>query len=143
MKEKYIPLFKNFLTALENQSECIKRKVGCLIVKDDRVIAEGWNSPPRNCETKFCTRCIDENYQSGKNLDQAICIHAEMNAISSAAYLGYSLKDAEIILSCIPCSECTKMIIACGFKTVYHIEDYDTPYTRYFLEKAGIKLVKI
>lgn len=131
------------MTRVGQQSECIKRQVGCVIAVDDRIVAEGWNSPPKKTPVSLCKRCNSSDYKSGKNLEQAICTHAEINAISSAAYLGYSIRNADLFCTLLPCSECMKAIISCGIKRVYYIQDYDSPYTHLFATNAGVELIKI
>lgn len=174
MKNK-IKFFKDLIVRISQQSECLSRHVGCIIVQNDRVIAEGWNSPPRRTNIDECqrckrTRCPDcdgtgvmhanddiiefecnnckgkkhiTTLEKGKDLNLAICTHAEINAISSAAYLGYSIKNSSLYSTTLPCSECMKAIISCGIKKVYYIEDYDSPYTRLFAKNAEIELIKI
>jgi dCMP deaminase len=123
-------------------SECKSRKVGAIIVFDDRIISEGWNSPPPKCLTNECLKCGGNN-KSGKNLELALCTHAEINAISSAAYLGFSIKTADIYCTTKPCSECAKAIAACGIKKVHYVEDYDSEYTDYIFIKNNIEIIKI
>lgn len=68
------------------RSNCMKRRVGCIIVKDQRVIAMGYNGTPKgmcNCNAGGCKRC-NEGAPCGTRRDQCLCIHAEENALLEA-----------------------------------------------------------
>jgi len=134
--------YKDIVYRVAEQSECIGRKVGAIILIERRIIAEGWNSPPPGCSVKDCIRC-NGHYESGKDLDKALCSHAEVNAISTAAYLGISLKGAVIICTTKPCSECAKLISRSGIKTIQYYEDYPSYYTDLICDRSKIKLERI
>lgn len=108
------------------RSNCLKRKVAAVIVKDKRIIATGYNGTPRgikNCNEGGCPRCnaIDA---SGKDLGECLCSHAEENAIVQSAYHGVSIKDSVIYTTFSPCLICTKMIINAGIREVVYNLDY-------------------
>jgi dCMP deaminase len=68
------------------RSNCMKRRVGCILVKDSRVIATGYNGTPkglRNCNEGGCQRC-NEATPCGTGLDRCLCMHAEENALLEA-----------------------------------------------------------
>ncbi|CAG8474029.1 13227_t:CDS:2 [Gigaspora rosea] len=68
------------------RSNCMKRRVGCILVKDFRVIATGYNGTARglkNCNQGGCERCNDA-VSCGKELDTCLCLHAEENALLEA-----------------------------------------------------------
>ncbi|ORX61508.1 cytidine deaminase-like protein [Hesseltinella vesiculosa] len=68
------------------RSNCMKRRVGCILVKDSRVIATGYNGTPRglkNCNEGGCQRC-NEASPCGTGLDRCLCMHAEENALLEA-----------------------------------------------------------
>jgi len=78
------------------RSNCIKRKVAAVLVKDKRIIATGYNGTPRgvkNCSEGGCPRCHSIEV-SGKGLDECLCSHAEENAIVQSAYHGVNIKDS-------------------------------------------------
>ncbi len=102
------------------RSNCIKRKVAAVIVRDKRIISTGYNGTPRgikNCAEGGCPRCNSFG-NSGANLDECLCSHAEENAIVQAAFHGASVKDATLYTTFSPCLMCTKMIINSGIKEV-------------------------
>lgn len=136
MKDR-IHFFHDIVMRVAQQSRCRSRQVGAIIVFEDRIIAEGWNSPPRGVTVELCSRC-DGQQKSGANLEYAVCTHAEVNAISSAAYLGFSTRGCEIVCSVKPCSECAKLISTVGIRKVICFGDYDSPYTDAIFQAAGI-----
>lgn len=102
------------------RSNCIKRKVAAVIVKDRRIISTGYNGTPRgikNCYEGGCPRCHSFG-QSGTHLDECLCSHAEENAIVQAAYHGVGLKEATLYTTFSPCLMCTKMILNSGITEV-------------------------
>jgi len=108
------------------RSNCIKRKVGAVIVKDKRIISTGYNGTPRgtkNCSEGGCPRC-NSLATSGTALDECLCSHGEENAIVQASYHGVSLKDAIIYTTFAPCLQCSKMIINSGIREVIYNMDY-------------------
>jgi len=125
------------------RSNCVKRKVAAVIVKDKRIISTGYNGTPRgvkNCNEGGCPRCNSFDAQ-GKNLSECLCSHAEENAITQAAYHGVSIKDATIYTTFSPCLICTKMIINSGIcEVVYSMEYTMDPTPLNLLREAGVKI---
>jgi dCMP deaminase len=133
------------------RSNCIKRKVGCIIVKENRILSLGYNGTPskmKNCYEGGCKRCF-EQFQtneniSGKNLDLCMCLHAEENAM---LFLSKSdLIDSVLYVTLIPCISCVKKIIQCGIKKVIYLQDYNIDLTELslnMLNETGIIVEKI
>lgn len=68
------------------RSNCMKRRVGCVLVREKRVIATGYNGAPRgltNCNEGGCGRC-NSGASGGVGLDTCLCLHAEENALLEA-----------------------------------------------------------
>ena len=108
------------------RSNCLKRKVAALIVKDRRIIASGYNGTPRgvtNCNEGGCPRC-NAFGTSGAGLEDCYCSHAEENAITQSAYHGVNIKDAVLYTTFSPCLMCTKMIINSGIREVVYDAHY-------------------
>lgn len=102
------------------RSNCIKRKVAAVIVKDRRIISTGYNGTPRglaNCNEGGCPRCNSFG-ASGANLEECLCSHAEENAIVQSAYHGVCIKDSTLYSTFSPCLLCTKMILNSGIREV-------------------------
>lgn len=118
--------FMQIAHVVKLRSNCSRRMVAAVIVKDKRIISTGYNGTPRgvkNCFDGGCPRCAG-SAPSGSNLDQCICSHAEENAITQAAYHGISTKDATIYVTLNPCLTCAKMIINAGIREVVYGEEY-------------------
>lgn len=124
------------------RSNCITRRVGASIAKENRQIATGYNGTPSgmlNCYEGGCERCshrIKGKINAGENLERCLCMHAESNAILQCALFGNSsTKNATIYSTFTPCIECSKMIISVGIKKVVLIENALYP-------EDGITLLK-
>lgn len=98
-----------------NRSHCIKRKVGCIIVKGDRIISIGYNGTPPGWDN--CCEGPD-----GRTMHD-IVYHAEENAIGKLASSNESGVDAALYSTLEPCSYCAKQIVNAGIKEVYYSED--------------------
>ncbi len=124
------------------RSNCIKRKVAAVIVKDQRIISTGYNGTPRgikNCNEGGCPRCNSFG-SSGANLDTCLCSHAEENAIVQSAYHGVNVSGATLYTTLSPCLLCTKMIINSGIKEVIYNKSYSLEATAHkLLKEAGVQ----
>jgi dCMP deaminase len=106
------------------RSNCIKKQVGCIIVKDNRIISTGYNGTPfgiTNCFDGGCLRCCI-NTESGSNLDVCLCLHAEENALLSISF--NEAKDSVLYCTHFPCLSCAKKIVQCKISKVIYINDY-------------------
>jgi dCMP deaminase len=125
------------------RSNCMKRKVAAIIVKDRRIISTGYNGTPRgvkNCNEGGCPRC-NSFAPSGTGLEECFCSHGEENAIVQAAYHGISLKDSTLYSTFAPCLICTKMIINAGIREVIYNLDYPLNESALrLLAEAGVKV---
>jgi len=131
---------------VKKRSDCLRRTVGCVLVKDFRIITTGYNGTPhkiKNCTQGGCKRCLlrhQGKLSSGEKEESCICIHAEQNAIIQAAYLGISTKSATLYSTTNPCSTCAKMLINAGIiRVVCQMEHHDKEGIN-LLKKAGVKV---
>jgi dCMP deaminase len=118
--------FMKMATVASLRSNCAKRKVAAVIVRDKRVISTGYNGTPRgvkNCFEGGCPRC-NQLAAPGTKLDECLCSHGEENAITQAACHGVAIKGATIYTTFAPCLMCTKMIINAGLHEVVYNMDY-------------------
>jgi dCMP deaminase len=138
--------FMNIAKVVASRSNCMKRKVAAIIVRDKRVISTGYNGTPRgtrNCNEGGCPRC-NNLAASGTALDECLCSHGEENAIVQASYHGVSLKDAIIYTTFAPCLQCSKMIINSGIHEVIYNMDYPLNESSFRLfQEAGIFIRKL
>ncbi len=118
--------FMRIARVVASRSNCMKRKVAAVIVKDGRIISTGYNGTPRgtvNCNQGGCPRC-NSFKPSGEGLSECFCSHAEENAIVQASYHGIPIKGGTLYTTFSPCLICTKMIINSGLKEVVYNEAY-------------------
>jgi len=138
--------FMNIAKVVASRSNCMKRKVAAIIVRDKRVVSTGYNGTPRgtrNCNEGGCPRC-NNLATSGTALDECLCSHGEENAIVQASYHGVSLKDAIIYTTFAPCLQCTKMIINSGIREVIFNMDYPLNDSSFRLfQEAGVFIRKL
>jgi dCMP deaminase len=110
-------------------------KVGCVLVKDRRVIATGYNGHVSGAshESK-----LDEKGHEVRT------IHSELNATSDAAKRGVSVLDAICYVTRFPCINCAKALVSSGIKEVKYLHDYkNDPDAMYIFEQAGVKVEKM
>ncbi|KAI9675619.1 MAG: Deoxycytidine monophosphate (dCMP) deaminase [Caeruleum heppii] len=78
--------FMQLASLAARRSNCMKRRVGCVLIREKRVISTGYNGTPRgirNCNEGGCSRCND-GMGAGVSLATCLCIHAEENALLEA-----------------------------------------------------------
>ena len=138
--------FMNIAKVAASRSNCLKRKVAAIIVRDKRVISTGYNGTPRgtrNCNEGGCPRC-NSLAASGTGLEECLCSHGEENAIVQAAFHGVGLAGATIYTTFAPCLLCAKMIINSGISEVVYNLDYPLNDTSFNLFKeAGVDVRRL
>jgi dCMP deaminase len=112
--------FMSLANLVSTRSTCLRKQVGCVVVKDKTIISTGYNgSLPGevHCDTHNCflqnNHCIRT-------------IHAETNAINQAAKTGVCLSKAYIYCTTQPCWNCFKNIIQSGITHIYYEEPYSS-----------------
>ena len=138
--------FVKIANLTKTRSNCMKRMVGCIIVKDTRILSLGYNGTPRgymNCFDGGCKRCMEIS-QSGNHLDICMCLHAEENAIMYPSQT--ELEGSTLYVTLHPCIGCVKKIIQCKIKKVvfseYYSPELDKMSNKILLE-SGIEVVYI
>ncbi len=133
--------FMEIAKVVATRSNCCRRHVAAVVVKDHRIISTGYNGTPRgvtNCFEGGCPRC-NSDIPSGEGLADCICAHAEENAIVQAAYHGISVKDSTIYTTYSPCPYCTRMIINSGITEVVYKDLYSIDKVSFdLLKQAGV-----
>ena len=112
-------------------SYCVRRQVGALMVRDNMIISDGFNGTPSGFENV----CEDEN-----NVSKPYVLHAEANAITKIARSNNSADGATLYVTASPCMECSKLIIQSGIKRVVYGEKYRLMDGVELLERAGIQV---
>ncbi|WP_297447812.1 dCMP deaminase family protein [uncultured Alistipes sp.] len=115
-------------------SYCVRRQVGALLVKDKMIISDGYNGTPSGFENI----CEDD---AGKT--KPYVLHAEANAITKVAKSGNSSEGATLYVTSSPCIECAKLIIQSGIRRVVFCDDYHSSEGVELLRRVGIDVVKV
>lgn len=127
-KENY---YLDIAEAALERSTCLRRQFGAIIVRDDEIVATGYNGAPRgrrNCsDLGRCTR-RELNIPAGERYELCRSVHAEANAIISAQrrdmvgasiYLvGRDARSGELLHDATSCPMCRRMIINAGLDEV-------------------------
>lgn len=118
---------------LSLRSTCERLSVGATIVKDNRIIAGGYNG-----SVSGEVHCIDE----GCYIEDGHCIrtiHAEINGLLQCSKFGVSTEGASVYATHFPCVNCTKSLIQAGIKNIYYRADYKNhPYALELLKKNKV-----
>lgn len=137
MDSKQLALDKRYLRMARVWSEnsyCLRRQVGALVVKDKMIISDGYNGTPSG----FPNVCEDEN-----NTTYPYVLHAEANAITKIACSNNNSQGATMYVTASPCIECAKLIIQAGIKRVVYSESYRLDDGIRLLKEANIDVVFI
>jgi len=119
--------FMKMAKALSEQSTCIRRNVGCILLDNKlRIIGSGYNGSSHGASHCIDTPCKGAHFLSGKGLDMCEAIHAEQNALMQCKDI-----DAIHIAVCttFPCKHCTKMLLNTGCNLIVFNEDYESTAT--------------
>ncbi|KIW05641.1 hypothetical protein, variant 2 [Verruconis gallopava] len=135
--------FMQLASLAAQRSNCMKRSVGCVLVRGKRVISTGYNGTPRgmrNCNEGGCARCNAASARSGVGLDTCLCLHAEENALLEAGRDRVG-EGATLYCNTCPCLTCSVKIAQIGISEVVYSNAYslDTAAKAIFNE-AGLKL---
>jgi dCMP deaminase len=142
MKEKFIRAYMQTAQTFAELSHARRLKVGCIIVKDDRIISIGYNGMPagwdNNCEDEFL-------HEDGSitTRTKAEVLHAESNAIAKLAKSNESGDGASLFVTHSPCIECAKLIYQAGIKEVIYDQVYRDDKGIAFLKDSQIKILSI
>jgi len=136
--------FFYIMEAVATRSTCNRGKVGCVIVKDNRILSTGYaGAPPGLPHCDDVGHLMETRFTIGKEKETRHCtrtIHAEANAIYFAAKYGISLNGSTLYCKMTPCYNCAMSIIACGIKKVIVKNFYhDGKRSVDMFEKVGIK----
>lgn len=124
------------------RTTCVRRGVGAVIVKDNRVLATGYNGAPQGLTHCAQIGCLRQQLQipSGQRHELCRALHAEQNAIITAARYGVNIDGSVIYINTQPCSVCAKMIINSGIKEIVYKNPYPDELAMSMLQEFGIKL---
>jgi dCMP deaminase len=128
-EEKYNKLYLDIAFRVAEMSYAIRKKVGCVAVKDGNIISIGWNGTPAG----FPNDCESEKDGILTTLPEVL--HAELNCLSKIAKSNETSEGSTMYLTLSPCFECAKLILQSGVKKVYYSEEYRNLDGVIFLKK--------
>nr|QDY51747.1 cytidine and deoxycytidylate deaminase zinc-binding region [Mimiviridae sp. ChoanoV1] len=106
--------FKTICLVTKERSSCHRLQVGCLLVKNNRIISQGYNGFLPGCPHKSIVR----------NNHEQSTVHAEQNAICDCAKRGVNCNGSTAYITHYPCIICCKLLLASGIKEIKYINDY-------------------
>ena len=126
--------FKEIVSVTKNRSPCERLQVGCLLVKDNRIISQGYNG--------FLPGCPHESIV--RNNHEQATLHAEQNALMDCAKRGVSCLKSTAYVTHYPCIICCRLLLAAGVGEIKYINDYkNDELVKHFSQQCDVKLIKI
>jgi dCMP deaminase len=126
--------FSDLAILVSKRSACERLKVGCVLVKDNHVIATGYNGFLPGAPHKSIV--VDNHEQA--------TVHAEQNCIADCAKRGVMTEGSTAYITHYPCINCYKILAAAGIKQMCYIYDYKNNFIVEEINKeTDIKIVKI
>lgn len=143
--EVWHTIFIKVAKLIASGSHCVSKKVGCLIVRNKRIISTGINGTPEgstNCDDMFNPSNFNRiEHHEWSRIHE---LHSEINSLMIAAKEGVSVKGCDMYLTLSPCIDCAKAMVAAGIKNVYFNEMYDLETSGIrFLIDSGVNVFKI
>jgi len=124
-------------------SHATRKKVGALIVKNNTIIADGFNGTPSGFENECEYAVHDEAGNFIDYMTKWYVLHAESNALAKVAKSTQSSDGATLYITYSPCADCSKLILQAGIKRVVYYEEYRDTNGLDFLRRAGVEIKKI
>tara|TARA_B110000444_G_C18386195_1_gene387176 strand:- start:48 stop:461 length:414 start_codon:yes stop_codon:yes gene_type:complete len=126
--------FKEISQVTSKRSPCKRLKVGCVLVKENRIISQGYNG--------FLPGVPHESII--RNNHEQATIHAEQNALCDCAKRGVSCDESIAYITHYPCVICARLLLASGIKQIYYINDYNNDeLVEYFMKLKNIQMIKL
>jgi len=134
MRPEWDDYFKEIVTITAKRSSCSRLNVGCLLVKNNRIISQGYNGHLPGLPHESIM----------ENGHEIATVHAEQNALVDCAKRGASCDECTAYITHYPCLNCTKLLLAAGIKTIKYIDDYrNNENVLGFCDKMNVKIDKI
>jgi dCMP deaminase len=134
--------FMGIAVAARKRANCLGSRVGAAIVMKGRILTTGYNGTAEgtpNCLDGGCYRCAHrDKFESGTAYDLCICVHAEQNAIISAARFGVAIEGSTLYTTSRPCFGCTKEILQAKIAEVVYVHEW-TPIAKYISEYGRLQ----
>lgn len=126
--------FSKIVSVTAERSSCERLRVGCLLVKDNRIISQGYNGHLPGCLHESIVR---------NNHEQAT-VHAEQNALCDCAKRGVSCDGSTAYVTHYPCIICCRLLLASGVVKIKYLEDYkNNDLVGYFCYQKNVCITKL
>ena len=126
--------FSKIVKVTAERSPCERLQVGCLLVKDNRIISQGYNGFLPGCPHESIVR---------DNHEQAT-LHAEQNALMDCAKRGVSCEGCSAYVTHYPCIICARLLLAGGIKKINYLNDYkNDELVEKFSDQCQVDVVKL
>ena len=126
--------FKKICLVTKERSSCHRLQVGCLLVKENRIISQGYNGFLPGCPHKSIVR----------NNHEQSTVHAEQNAICDCAKRGVNCNGATAYITHYPCIICCKLLLASGIKEIKYIDDYkNDELVKEYCDQLKVKIIRL
>lgn len=126
--------FAEIVEVTAKRSSCDRLHVGCILVKNNRIVSQGYNGFLPGCPHTSIVR---------NNHEQAT-VHAEQNAICDCAKRGVSCEGATAYVTHYPCIICCRLLLASGIKEIKYLNDYkNDELVKVFSDQLNVRLIKI
>jgi dCMP deaminase len=165
---KWDNYFFNVCKTVAENSSCLSRKIGAVMVKDKSILSTGYNGPPRGimmCDKRWgvdkamcdvagfdqddlpehiqgvCPRYVsDMGFSSGQGLEWCVAGHAERNALINAARAGQKTKNCKVYMDCgVPCTPCLVELINAGIEEIIITKfEFYDQSAQYLLEQTDM-----
>lgn len=123
---------------LSTRSTCTRLHVGAVLVKNNRIIASGYNGAIAG--TPHCTD-VSDLIVDGHCIR---AVHAEQNALMQAAQMGISVADATVYVTDVPCVHCTKLLLQAGVSKINYMRNYrNDPFAEELLQQKQVPLQQV
>ena len=133
--------YMRLAVVVESGAKCLGSHVGAVIVRDNRVLGSGYNGTPAgypNCteSERGCRRCAMRLEESGallagKLYDICLCVHAEQNAMLTAARFGTAIDGSVLYTTVQPCFNCLKEIMQTRIRGVVFRRPWEARHPDY------------
>lgn len=142
MKQKFVDYFMRVAEETAALSYAARLQVGCVIVKDRRILSIGYNGTPAGwdncCEDKLENFDPATNTRWHSTVTKDIVMHAESNALMKLCQSHESSKGATAFITHSPCIECAKLLFQAGISEVIYKHEYRSDEGILFLKKCGV-----
>jgi len=126
--------FTEIAQVTAKRSACERLQVGCVLVKDKRIISQGYNGFLPGCPHQSIIR----------NDHEEATVHAEQNAIADCAKRGVSCKGSVAYITHYPCIICTRLLLASGIESIKYLHDYkNDPLVTVFTNQLDVSVEKM